>query len=87
MSDSEAREQRRLALLSSVQGTDRQTIEQHAFVQGIKHILDTTYMSTEASDEAFVELFPPPPRRLSALNVSSSLYYMFSFVMSFGLRA
>jgi hypothetical protein len=85
MSDSEAREQRRLALLSSVQGTDTQTIEQHAFVQGLKHVLNTTYMSKEASAEAFVQLFPP--RRLPALNVSSSLYYLFSFVMFFGLWA
>jgi protein required for attachment to host cells len=71
MSDTEAREQHRLALLSSVQGTDTRTIEQNAFAQGITHVLNTTYMSTEASAEAFVKLFPP--RRLSTLNVSSSL--------------
>jgi protein required for attachment to host cells len=71
MSDTEAREQHRLELLSSVQGTDTQTIEQNAFAQGITHVLNTTYMSTEASAETFVKLFSP--RRLSALNVSSSL--------------
>jgi hypothetical protein len=57
-----------------------QTIEQHAFVQGLKHVLYITYISRESSPEDFVELFHP--RRLSALNVSSSLYYMFSFVIT-----
>jgi hypothetical protein len=83
MSDSEAREQRRLALLSSVQGTDTLTIEQHAFVQGLKHVLNTTYMSTEASAEAFVELFPPETLVCSPCLKQPLLYVLIRDVLRF----
>jgi hypothetical protein len=54
MADPAVREQQRLILQSNIDVLLPQTVEQHAFVSGLKHILNTTYMSTEASMEALI---------------------------------
>jgi hypothetical protein len=59
MADPAVREQQRLIIQSNLDGLLPQTVEKHAFVSVLKHIINTTDMSTEASMEALIELFPP----------------------------
>jgi hypothetical protein len=70
------RENQRAALLTSIQGLEPQTVEQHAFIAGLRHVLNLTYMSTEASAEALIELFPP-----ETLTCSSCLKMLLLYVM------
>jgi hypothetical protein len=56
---SNTRDNQRAMLLTSFQGLEPQTVEQHAFIAGLRHNLTSTYMSTEASVEALIEVFPP----------------------------
>jgi hypothetical protein len=48
MTDPQARQQRRTAIRTNIDGIEAQSIEQHALVQGLKHVLKNTYTSTEA---------------------------------------
>jgi hypothetical protein len=59
MADTAVRKQKSSIIQSNLDRLLPQTVKQYAFVSGLKHILNTTYMSTDASMEAFIELFPP----------------------------
>lgn len=52
-------QQARQAILSRCDSLETRTVDQHAFVSGIKYILNTTFMSTEATIDAFFEIYPP----------------------------
>jgi hypothetical protein len=58
MTDPPVRQQRRTAIRTNIDGIEAQSIEQHAFVQDLKHVLNNT-SSTEAGAEAIIELLPP----------------------------
>lgn len=52
-------ESTRQDILSRLEDVDTRTVDQHAFVTGMKHIVNTTFMSTDATIDALFELFPP----------------------------
>lgn len=52
-------EQARRALLMQIDGLETQTVEQYAFVAGMKYIATNNYTSAEAALDVIVELFPP----------------------------
>jgi hypothetical protein len=83
MADPAAREQQRLIVQSNLDGLLPQTVEQHAFFSGLKHILNTTYMSTEASMEALIELYPPETLVCSPCLKQPLLYIHMRDVMRF----
>jgi hypothetical protein len=60
------RRSRRIGAATGIQALTVRTDEQQAFVDGLKNVLNTTYMSTEASHEALIELFPPETFACSA---------------------
>lgn len=53
------REHRKQELMTQISGLKVRTDEQHSYVEGMRYILSTTFMSTDASREALLEMFPP----------------------------
>lgn len=46
-------------LLGKINGLSILVIEQQNFIEGLKYVLTSTWMSSDASREAIIELFPP----------------------------
>ena len=55
----QVRQQTRENLLKKIDDLTVRVDEQHNFLEGLKFILSNTWMSTEASREVLLELFPP----------------------------
>ena len=79
--DSSSREQRIKIVKSAVEQINVLSEEQHAFKESMRYILSSTYMSTAATREAILELFPPESLVSSSCLKLPTMFFKFREVL------